>query len=85
MPELSRFYGIRITMNINDHLPSHFHAEHADGEASIAILSGEIIAGGLPTRALRLVQEWWGLHREELEDNWRRRERGETLRKIAPL
>jgi len=25
-PELSRFYGIRITMNFVDHAPPHFHA-----------------------------------------------------------
>jgi len=26
MPEISRFFGIIITMNYNDHSPPHFHA-----------------------------------------------------------
>lgn len=28
MPEISLFYGIRITMNWSDHNPPHFHAEY---------------------------------------------------------
>ena len=28
MPEISLFYGIRITMYYNDHMPPHFHAEY---------------------------------------------------------
>ena len=27
MPEISLFYGIRITMNWNEHNPPHFHSE----------------------------------------------------------
>jgi hypothetical protein len=32
MPELSRFYGVRITMNFVDHAPPHFHATYGDDE-----------------------------------------------------
>ena len=32
MPEISRFYGLRITMNYNEHLPPHFHVEYAEYE-----------------------------------------------------
>ena len=28
MPEISLFYGIRVTMYYNDHMPPHFHAEY---------------------------------------------------------
>ncbi|HBF76754.1 MAG TPA: DUF4160 domain-containing protein, partial [Clostridiaceae bacterium] len=28
MPEISSFYGIKITMYYNDHLPPHFHAKY---------------------------------------------------------
>ncbi|MEH2944044.1 DUF4160 domain-containing protein [Lachnospiraceae bacterium KK002] len=27
MPEISLFYGIRVTMYYDDHNPPHFHAE----------------------------------------------------------
>jgi hypothetical protein len=85
MPEISRFYGIRITMNTNDHPPPHFHAEYGEHEAALAIASGEVIVGSLPARSLRLVQEWWALHQAELAANWERIPRGEPLSRIAPL
>ncbi len=28
MPEISLFYGIRVTMYYKDHMPPHFHAEY---------------------------------------------------------
>ena len=85
MPEISRFYGIRITMNTDEHSPPHFHAEHGDGEASIDIRTGQVTVGHLPPRAYRLVQEWWELHQRELAENWARMEREEPLLRIAPL
>lgn len=30
MPEISLFYGIRVTMYYNDHMPPHFHADIMD-------------------------------------------------------
>ena len=40
MPELSRFLGIVIFMNFNDHNPPHFHAKYGDFEIIIEIGSG---------------------------------------------
>ncbi len=47
MPELSRFYGIIITMYFNDtqqHHKPHVHAFYGDYEAVIGI-AGELLAG----------------------------------------
>ena len=85
MPELSRFYGLRITMNYADHVPPHFHATYGDEEAQVEIASGDIVGGSLPRRAAALVKEWAELHRSELEENWRRREQSLSLNKIEPL
>jgi hypothetical protein len=85
MPEISRFYGIRITMNTNDHPPPHFHAEYGEEEASFDIRSGKVLEGKLSNRALRFVEEWWALHRSELAENWARVERKEPVSRIAPL
>jgi len=30
MPEISRFLGIIIFMNFNEHAPPHFHAKYGD-------------------------------------------------------
>jgi hypothetical protein len=38
----------------------------------IAIETGALLVGELPSRALKLVSEWATLHRGELEANWGR-------------
>ena len=84
MPEISRFYGIVITINYDDHLPPHFHARYA-GERAALSMGGELIAGSLPRRALTLVKAWAGQHHAELAADWARASRGEPLLPIAPL
>ena len=71
MPEISRFYGIIIKMYIKDPAPPHFHAEYGEFEALIKINNGEVLEGSLPRRALRLVQDWAELHKDELLDDFK--------------
>ena len=52
--------------------------------ASIA-LDGEVLAGSLLPRALRLVRDWAALHGAELEANWTRALVNDGLKKIEPL
>ena len=40
MPTISRFFGIVIFMNYNDHLPPHFHARYQDQEVTVEIEKG---------------------------------------------
>ena len=53
--------------------------------AKIHIADGEVIAGSLPGRALRLVREWSEEHRDELDANWQRSVRHERPHPIDPL
>jgi hypothetical protein len=85
MPELSRFYGLVVRMYYADHGPPHFHVYYGDDEAVLRIDTLEIVRGELPRRALVLVVEWALAHREELQTNWIRAEKGEVLSPIAPL
>ena len=85
MPELSRFFGIVITMYARDHQPPHFHARYGDSEALIAIESSQVLQGGLPRRAQDMVDEWCGLHRPELQAAWNALRHGRTPDRIAPL
>ena len=55
MPEISLFYGIRITMFYSDHNPPHFHAEYAGYKALIDIQNACVIRGALPFRQLKLI------------------------------
>ena len=85
MLEISRFVGIIVAMYYNDHGPPHFHTIYGDYEAKVNIITGEIIDGGLPNRARRLVREWWSLHRVDLSEDWALAEARKQLRKIEPL
>ncbi|MGF1638705.1 MAG: DUF4160 domain-containing protein [Cyclobacteriaceae bacterium] len=70
MPELSRFYGIIIYMFAKDHNPPHFHAKYGEYMGVFKIQTGELLEGKLPGRALRLIEDWVELHRDELLENW---------------
>jgi hypothetical protein len=85
MPRISSFYGIDIEMFFGDHAPPHFRARYGGDEALIVIASGEIYAGALPGRALRLVREWLDQHRDELARNFERGVALEPLEAINPL
>ena len=58
MPELCRFYNIVIKMLYSDnsqHNKPHFHVYYAEFEASVGV-DGELLAGSLPVKQLKLVQ-----------------------------
>jgi hypothetical protein len=87
MPELSRFYNIAIKMIFSDsgqHSKPHIHAYYNEYEASIGI-DGELLAGALPTKQLKLVEAWLAIHEDELYAAWNKAVRNEHFGKIAPL
>ncbi len=85
MPEISRFFGIIITINFFDHAPPHFHARYGDQTVSIAILDLAILQGNMRPRALALVMEWAALHQAEILVDWERAAKGEPVMPIPPL
>lgn len=85
MPEVSRFFGIVITMYYDDHPPPHFHARYGGDQMKVEIENGQVLAGRFSPRPTGLVQEWLVLHRQELRDNWRRARREEALERIDGL
>ena len=73
MPELCRFYNIVIKMLYSDnsqHNKPHFHVYYAEFEASVGV-DGELLAGSLPVKQLKLVQAWAAIHEEELYATWK--------------
>ncbi len=84
MPTISTFYGIRITMNYNEHNPPHFHAEYQDYEILVNIHTGAV-TGKMPRRALNLVWEWLDAHKMELIENWERARNRQPLNRVDPL
>jgi hypothetical protein len=77
VPRLCSFYGIAIYMYRPDHPPGHW--------AKVALDGSTVLEGHLPSRALRLVQEWARLHEAELAVNWDLAQRLEALVPIDPL
>lgn len=88
MPIISMFHGIVIRMYMLDeqhhHLP-HLDAKYAESEASIDLADGEVLAGELPRKQLRLVQAWVELHRDALMADWELARSGQLPYKIEPL
>lgn len=87
MPELSRFYSIAIKMlwmdNERHHKP-HFHVYYSEYEASVGV-DGELLAGSLPVKQLRMVQAWAAIHENELYEAWNNAIQGKPVKKIEPL
>jgi hypothetical protein len=87
MPELSRFYNIVIKMIYSDagqHNKPHFHVYFAEYEASVGV-DGELLAGSLPVKQLKLVQAWAAIHEDELYAAWNNAVRNIPFGKIEPL
>ena len=85
MAYISTFFGIVIRMFYREHRPPHFHAEYQGMEGEFDF-EGQLLKGNLKSHtATQLIRQWAQLHKAELEANWRKIERKETLDKIEPL
>jgi len=87
MPELSRFFGMIISMVYSDndrHKKPHVHVYYNEYEASIGV-DGELLAGNLPVRQMRIITGWLAIHEQELYDAWNKAVKGVPFGKIPPL
>jgi hypothetical protein len=85
MPEISRFFGMIITMYYNDHAPPHFHVRYSQQKAIITIETLTLLEGELKPRALGLAIKWAAIHQSELSENWELARQNAQLNKIEPL
>lgn len=85
VPIISEFYGIKITMYWEDHLPPHFHAEYGENKVLIDIVNGVVVKGIFPLKQLKLVLAWSEIHKEELLENWDKGKGYAQFNKISPL
>ena len=82
---ITLIFGQESFYSTKHHNLPHIHAKYAEFEASINIEDGEILAGKLPRKQLRLVQAWIELHRDELMADWEIAVGGDNPYKIDPL
>jgi hypothetical protein len=85
MPEISRFYGLVITMYWNDHEPPHFHVRYGEWRAEINIRTLALMRGSLPPRAMALAVEWTLQHQQDLLEQWNKARQQQPLQPIPPL
>ena len=88
MPTISMFFGILVSIFYEDndrhHLP-HIHVRYSGEKASVSIEDGNILAGTLPPRQLKLLQAWIEIHKDELYADWELAVSGEEPFRIEPL
>ena len=72
MPVISRFCGMIVKMYFlaSEHNPPHIHVVYGESLGVIDIRTGSMLVGDLPNKALSIVKEWVGIHREELLKMW---------------
>lgn len=87
MPELCRFGGMVIYMlfkDIGQHHKPHVHVYYGEYEAAIAV-DGELLAGSLPRKQLKIIVGWLAFHEEEVYKAWNLAVQGEHFDKIPPM
>ncbi len=65
MPDLSRFHGIRITINFNDRNPPQIHAAYGGKNVIVETETLTVSPSNLPPRILRRIIEWAAIHLRE--------------------
>ena len=58
MPLIDDFNGIKIYVYFDDHPPPHIHVKYCEFEMKIIIESGNPLAGDLPVRQKKMVNNW---------------------------
>ena len=65
----------------SEHYPPHIHAIYNEDVAAIDFMTGKVLEGHLPNKALAMVQEWIAQHRDTLMEIWKTQE----FKAIPPL
>lgn len=66
------------------HNKPHVHVYYGEYEAAIGI-DGELLAGSLPYKQLKMVTGWLAFYEEEAYAAWNLAVRGEHFNKIKPM
>ena len=82
MPEISRFFGIRIAMFFEEHNPPHFHAQYQNFKAIYAINTGARMEEKMPPKLEKVIANWAQKYRKELLENWELMKTEKTFKKI---
>jgi hypothetical protein len=84
MPSISEFFGISIYMYYahGKHNAPYFHARYQGSDASFSIETQQVLAGQMPRKVIKLIQDWAKIHKKELKENWIRVQQHEIPKHI---
>ena len=87
MPKISAFFGMIVTMYSDEpqYKIPHFHVRYAGRNAAFSVEDPRLLVGRLPTAETRRILAWAKLHENELLENYRRLQNGESSLPIKPL
>jgi hypothetical protein len=85
MPLVSEFFGVKVYMYWDEHVPPHFLAHYGKYKALVSIEEASVIKGALPGKQLKLVLAWCEIHKTELMDNWNSAKGHGNISAIDPL
>lgn len=85
MPEISLFFGIRVTMYYKDHNPPHIHVQYGDFKALVDFQHGTVMEGFLPSRQLKMVLAWCVMYQDELMQCWALTSEGKAPGKVPAM
>lgn len=84
MGELCTIGSLKINMRFFDtkhHHKPHVHAV-CDGDSASVAVDGEILAGSLPVKQMKILIGWLALHEEEVYAAWELAVQGKHFKKI---
>jgi Domain of unknown function (DUF4160) len=71
MPTLTTIDSLTIHIYArNEHNPPHIHVKHKDQEVKIAIQNGQILAGEIPPKKLKVALRWLSENKEKCLLTW---------------
>ena len=85
MPQICYFYGITIYIQFLDHNPPHIHAIYQGLKDQYEIHSAKLLAGKMPNKANKLIQEWIELRKDDLNKVWSLAKEGKQIYPLLPL
>ena len=70
MPRIAYFLGISIYLYLDDHGTPHCHAMYEDYAGSFSPQDGLLLAGQMPPKQHKKIQDFISSNQEELMEKW---------------
>ena len=70
MPRIAYFLGISIYLYLDEHGTPHCHAMYGDYAGSFSLKDGSLLAGQMPPKQQKKIQDFISSNQEELMEKW---------------